>query len=341
MNIIFIFLSAFVLSFVLTPLFKFIARRFKILDYPRADKMHNQPTSLLGGAAVFLSFCIVTLIAVKELNNMHRALFIAGTIIFISGLIDDIKPFSALRRLFIQLIAAIILVCGGISFTFLPNIIWGKIGEIILTIVWIIGITNAFNYLDGLNGLATGVAVISSGFFFVFAGTTAQPILAYLLVIFLGGCAGFFPYNFFRGEIFLGNAGSMWMGFTLAGLAVMGNWAIGNPVDLIIPILIFGVPVFDMINTTSVRILDKKTKNMVELLTYRGKDHFHHRLSRIGLGSRGAVVFIYVVCIMLGLNALLLQLSQGLINVVIISSVSVLFFVLVSSLLTIPSEKAK
>lgn len=341
MNITFVLLSAFVLSFFLTPLFKFIAWHFKILDYPNAEKIHSSPTPLLGGAAIFLSSFIIALITIKEFSNSYKALFIAGTIIFVSGLADDIKPFSPLKRLFIQFISAVILVWGGIYFTFLPNILWGKIGEIVLTIVWIVGITNAFNYLDGLNGLASGAAIISSFFFFIFTFTTGQPILTCVLAIFIGACAGFFPYNFFKGEIFLGNSGSTWLGFILAGLAVIGDWAIGNPVDLIIPILIFGVPIYDMINTTTVRILDKKTKNMVELLAYRGKDHFHHRLSQIGLGKKGSVFFIYVICIMLGLNALLLQLSQGLVNVFIILIVSSLFFVLISSLMIVPSKKNK
>jgi len=339
MNILFALLSAFILSFVLIPLFKSIAWYFKVLDYPNADKIHKSPTPLLGGAAVFLSFFIISLFAAKELNNMYKALFIAGTIIFVSGLADDIKPFSPIKRLIIQFAAAIILVCGGIYFTFLPNTMLGRIGEIALTILWITGITNAFNYLDGLNGLASGVAIINALFFFIFASTTKQFVLAYVLIVFIGACAGFFPYNFFQGTIFLGNSGSTWLGFTLAGLAVIGDWAVGNPIDLVIPILIFGVPIFDMINTTTVRILDKKTKNMVELLAYRGKDHFHHRLSNIGLGSKGAVFFIYVISIMLGLNALLLQLSQGRANVVIILCVSILFFVLISPLLRVPPQK--
>lgn len=336
MNTIFTLLASFILSLTLTPLFKSVAWRFKVLDYPGAGKIHSFPTPLLGGAAVFLSFFIISLFALKEISNMYKALFIAGAIIFVSGLVDDIKPFSPAKRLIIQFIASMILVYGGIYFTFLPNTILGRSCEILLTFIWIIGITNAFNYLDGLNGLATGVAAISAIFFFVFAKTTGQSVLAYVLMAFGGACAGFFPYNFFKGEIFLGNSGSSWIGFTLAGLAIIGDWAIGNPIDLVIPILIFGVPIFDMINTTTARILDKKTKNMVELLTYRGKDHFHHRLAQIGLGRKGAVFFIYVICIMLGLNALLLQLSQGLINVVIILCVSILFFVLISSLMMVP-----
>ncbi len=189
-------IAAFILSFILTPLFKVLGQRLKILDYPRADKIHAEPTPLLGGAAIFLSFLIIVILTTREINNAYSALFIAGTIIFVSGLVDDIKPLSPFKRLFIQFIAAIILITNGIYFTFLPNVLAGKIGEFALTLVWILGITNAFNYLDGLNGLASGVAMINAMFFFVFAGTTGQPIMAYLLIIFLGACAGFFPYNF-------------------------------------------------------------------------------------------------------------------------------------------------
>ncbi|MBN1871708.1 MAG: undecaprenyl/decaprenyl-phosphate alpha-N-acetylglucosaminyl 1-phosphate transferase [Candidatus Omnitrophica bacterium] len=336
MNTGLVLILAFILSFVLTPLFFGIGWRLKILDYPKADKVHAQPTPLTGGIAIFLAFFIVILFAVDGFDAVHKALFISGAIVFISGLVDDIKPITAVKRLIVQCLAAIILIYAGASFTFLPNNMWGTAGEMALTFFWLVGITNAFNYLDGLNGLASGVAIISALFFFIFASATSQVVLACMLIAFLGACAGFFPYNFFQGKIFLGNSGSGWIGFTLAGLAVMGDWALRSPVDLIMPILIFGVPIFDMVNTTTVRILDKKTKNMVELLTYRGKDHFHHRLTQTGLGEKGAVLFIYVICVMLGLNGLLLQLSHGIVNIVIILCVSTMFFFLISFLIKQP-----
>jgi len=340
MNLISALIASFALSFIMTPLFIALGWRFKVLDYPKADKVHSDPTPLLGGVSIFLTFFFFIILFSDKVTGVYRYLFLSGAILFVSGLIDDIRPVSALKRLLIQILASSILIYGGAYFTFLPNTPWGNIGEVALTFLWLVGITNAFNYLDGLNGLASGVGIINAFFFMVFALLTSQPVLAFVLVVFMGSSAGFFPYNFLKGRIFLGNSGSAWMGYTLAGLAVIGEWALKSPVDLVIPILIFGVPIYDMMNTTAVRILDKKATNMIDLLAYRGKDHFHHRLSQTGLGRQGAVFFIYVISIMLGLNGLLLQMSQGAANIVIILAISTLFFVLISSLI-IPKPKHK
>lgn len=334
------FISALALSFVLTPLFEAISWQFKVLDYPNSDKVHSRPTPLLGGVAIYLSFTVIALLTLKEISGQYKALLISATIIFISGLVDDIKPFSALKRLAIQLIAASVLILGGVSFTFLSNDFTGKVGEVVLTLIWMVGITNAFNYMDGLNGLLSGAAIINAAFFFGFTYLTGQPVLGHMLMIFIGACMGFFPYNFFLGRIFLGNSGSSWIGFMLAGLAVIGDWAVDNPIDLVIPILIFGVPIFDMVTTTVMRTIDRKAKTVVELLEYRGKDHFHYKLSRAGLGDRGAVFFIYLICILLGLNALLLTRSSGdLVSAGIIFCASTLFFLLISVLMAGPYQK--
>ncbi len=338
MNIVIKFLATFILSFVLTLLFEVIARRLKILDYPDSGKIHDRPVPLLGGAAIFLSFMIVILFIQRELKFEYKILFMMGAVIFLVGLLDDIKPIPAVKRLFIQIVASIVLVCGGISFTFLPNTIAGRAGEILLTLFWMVGLINAFNYLDGLDGLLTGVSIISIAFFFVFSYLSGQFVLANVLVIFAGACAGFFPRNFFGGRIFMGSAGSAWMGFILAGLAIIGDWAGDNPVDLIIPLLIFGVPIFDMITTTVCRLLEKKARSIVELLEYKGRDHFHYKLYRIGLGKRGAVFFIYLVSILLGLMAMLLSLSQDPASAAIVLCVCTLFFAIISLLLAAPSQ---
>ena len=175
MNISMVLILAFILSFVLTPLLVVIGWRMKILDYPKSDKVHAQPTPLTGGIAVFIAFFTVVFFALKGFDVIYKALFISGAIIFLSGLIDDVRPISAVKRLLIQILAAMILIYSGAYFTFLPNNIWGSIGEMTLTFFWLVGITNAFNYLDGLNGLASGVAIISSLFFFIFE----NPILTF------------------------------------------------------------------------------------------------------------------------------------------------------------------
>jgi len=333
--------SALILSLILTPVFKSVAWRLKILDLPDGGKIHSQPTPLLGGAAIYSSFTFITLFITKGLSLDYITLLMASTVIFIVGLVDDVRPLPSATRLFIQIAAAMIVIGSGVSFTFLPNTATGRTGEVVLTLIWIVGITNAFNYLDGLNGLITGVAVINAAFLLVFANYTGQHMLRSLLAVFAGACAGFFPYNFFRGGIFMGNAGSSWIGFMLACLAVIGHWAENNPIDLFIPILIFGVPIFDMFTTTVSRILTGKTRNIPALLDYKGKDHFHYKLSMVGLGNRGAAFFIFLASVLLGLNALLLARSREMINALIILSASALFFVLTSLLIAAPFQKAE
>ncbi|MCM8796427.1 MAG: undecaprenyl/decaprenyl-phosphate alpha-N-acetylglucosaminyl 1-phosphate transferase [Candidatus Omnitrophica bacterium] len=331
---------AFLLSFFLTYLCEWLSWRFKVLDHPGNDTIHSHSTPLLGGLAIYLSFMLTVFFLLKEGGRPYTSLFFAATIIFISGLIDDIRPLSSIVRLLIQIIAASIIIKDGICFTFLSNNVVGIFGNYFLSLFWIVGMTNAFNYLDGLNGLLAGVSIISAGFFFIFTHLTKQVILGDILVIFIGSCFGFFPHNFFRNKIFMGNAGSYWIGFMLSVLAIIGDWIVeSNPIDMIIPILIFAVPIYDIATTTLERFIFKKIRNIVELFEYRGKDHFHYRLSQIGLGNKGAVFFIFLVCILLGLNALLLKLSSSMLNAGIILSSSIIFFILISLLIITPYQK--
>ena len=339
MRIILTFASAFIISYVLTPVFEVVARRLNMVDYPGSEKDHNEPTPFLGGIAMYISFMLVAVFALKGLGQPYKFLFIAATIVFILGFIDDIKPLSPLLRLLVQFLAAAIAVQGGIYFSFLSNTVWGRIAEITLSLIWLVGVTNAFNCLDGLNGLLAGVAVINTVTFFIFAMLTGQYLIALVLLALCGSCAGFFPHNFFRGKIFMGNAGSAWVGFMLAGLAIIGDWAENNPVDLIVPILIFGVPIFDMATTTIARIYNKKVKNITELLEYKCKDHFHYRLSQIGLGNKGAVLFIFLMCVLLGLSGLLLYLAPNPAGVAIVLFMCVIYFMLISLLIVASLRK--
>jgi UDP-GlcNAc:undecaprenyl-phosphate/decaprenyl-phosphate GlcNAc-1-phosphate transferase len=176
---------------------------------------------------------------------------------------------------------------------------------------WIVGITNAFNFFDGMDGLATGLAVLMAAFLGAVAFETNQAGLGWLAIALIGAGLGFLPYNF-RGRepaaIFLGDGGSTFIGFTLACLAVKGNWADANPiVSFSNPLLIFGVLIYDMVHITVERILTGKVRSVKEWLDYVGKDHLHHRLER-ALGSRQAsVAMIFLLTICLGLAALALR----------------------------------
>jgi UDP-GlcNAc:undecaprenyl-phosphate GlcNAc-1-phosphate transferase len=246
----------------------------------------------------------------------------------IVGLIDDIIGLSAPVRLFWQLIVALIISIFVVRVTFLPHGLWGDIGEIIITVIWIVGLTNAYNYLDGLDGLAVGSAVINLFCFSVILYTTKQYSLVILTIILMGACLGFLPYNFKKAKIFLGDAGSTSIGFTLAYIALIGNWAEDNIVKITIPILILGVPIFDMIFTTIMRTKKLKIKTLLEWLQYGGKDHFHHYLVDLGLQPLGAVVFIYFLTLSLGISAIMVSNDQAIEAFLTLSQASIIFGVI-------------
>ncbi len=302
-------LLSLLVAYLSTPLFKRIAMKLNILDVPDKRKVHKNSIPLLGGMAIYAGVILGILFTSVTLRPLFGIL-IGGTIILLIGLIDDIKGLSVKIRLIGQLIAAMMIIGFGERISFLPNNLLGNAGEVILTLIWIVGITNAINYLDGIDGLAVGITAISALCFSVISYLTNQPQLGLIALILMAGCLGFLPHNFKQAKIFLGDAGSTFIGFTLAGIAVLGDWASNNVIRLSIPILILGVPIFDMTFTTIMRIKDKKIRTPVEWLSYAGKDHFHHRLVDLGLRPIGAVVFIYFVTVALGINAIIMSYAK-------------------------------
>jgi UDP-GlcNAc:undecaprenyl-phosphate GlcNAc-1-phosphate transferase len=193
-----------------------------------------------------------------------------------------------------------------------------------------VGITNAFNFLDGLDGLAAGSAAINGFFLGVYAYATDQSSLAFFSFVIMAAALGFLPYNYkpFRGknaDIFLGDGGSTFLGFTLAGLAVMGDWAENSPKDIIVPVLILAVPVFDMVLTTVMRIRDGLVKNFADWIVYTGRDHFHHRLLSLGIRKKEAVAIIFLVNLCLGISAFLLKGSNTLDAFLVLGQVTIIF----------------
>ena len=301
-------LSAFLFVLLSTPLFRGAAFKFRIVDFPGKRKMHRTMTPLLGGLAIYAGFVVGISIDPGIIHGMLPILT-GSAIILLLGLLDDIRGLGAGIRLFVQLVAAMTVVIFGDRINFLPACWWGDTIEVVVSLIWILGITNGYNYLDGLDGLAAGSAVINLGCFAIILYITGQSGLFAIAVILAGACLGFLPYNFMkaRKKVFLGDAGSTVIGFILASIGLVGYWAEGEAVRLSIPILILGVPIFDMVFTTVMRIAERKIKTVKEWLKYAGKDHFHHYLFDIGLASSGAVIFIYFTSILLGLSAIIVS----------------------------------
>ncbi|NGZ95429.1 MAG: hypothetical protein CV089_04725 [Nitrospira sp. WS110] len=306
----YIFLFAFLGTGALTPLMVWIGHRWNLVDIPADRKIHVVPTPRLGGIALYAGF-IGSLLLNSIVPDWMVAVLVAGSLLLIIGILDDIRELPAWAKLLGQLLAAGIVTASGKVLTLFPPGPLGEMANMLLTILWIVGITNAFNFFDGMDGLATGLAILLAGFMGIIAFETKQPALGWLAIAMIGAGLGFLPYNF-RGTkpavIFLGDGGSTFIGFTLACLAVRGNWADSDPVvSFSNPLLIFGVLIYDMIHITVERILTGKVRSLKEWLDYVGKDHLHHRLER-ALGSRQlsvAMIFLFTIC--LGLSALALR----------------------------------
>jgi UDP-GlcNAc:undecaprenyl-phosphate GlcNAc-1-phosphate transferase len=207
---------------------------------------------------------------------------------------------------------------------------WAAEANALLTVLWFVSITNAVQFLDGMDGLAAGLGVFASFFFGMVALQTDQFYLMYLAAALTGASLGFLPYNFrprSSAQIFLGDGGSSFIGFTLAGLAVMGEWAEHDPlVALATPLLILAVPVFDIAYVSVNRVMTGKVHSFHEWLAYVGKDHIHHRFEALGLSKSQTVLLIHFLSVSLGISALLIK-GAGIYEalLLLIQATSVLF----------------
>jgi UDP-GlcNAc:undecaprenyl-phosphate GlcNAc-1-phosphate transferase len=303
-------LLAFAAACVATPLAGAIARWGNVLDLPAARKVHEIATPLLGGAAVYGAFAL-TVLANFDFSLQLKGVALGASIVVAIGILDDITDLPASLKLAGHATAAAVAITYGVTLNvaphWLPGFIWLNV---VLTVLWFVTITNAVQFLDGMDGLAAGVGVIAGVFFSIAALQTEQRYLMYLSASLVGACLGFLPYNFRpgRARIFLGDGGATFIGFTLAGLAVMGEWAEGDPIiALLTPSLILGVPLFDIGFVSIARIVTGKVHSVREWLAYTGRDHIHHRFEQLGLTKRQSVLLIFFLASTLGLSAILLK----------------------------------
>jgi UDP-GlcNAc:undecaprenyl-phosphate GlcNAc-1-phosphate transferase len=319
----YILLFAAATSVLLTPIMIVIASKTGIVDAPGGRKIHDRVIPLLGGAAIIISF-ISALLSNMILDARDIALIAGGTVVAIVGLIDDWKSIRARYKLVIQIIVVIILIRSGIILDLFPiHTTWGYLLNASLSIIWIVGLTNAMNFIDGMDGLATGVSAIISLFMGLVAFQTNQPFMGWIAIAMLGSCLGFLPFNFSLrrpASIFLGDAGSTFFGFVLAALAIKADWADNNPiVSFATPVLIFWVLIYDMAYISIERVVTGKVKSFQGWIDYVGIDHIHHRLLVIFGDRRKVVFFIFFLCATLGISAITLRgasTSDGILTVV-------------------------
>jgi UDP-GlcNAc:undecaprenyl-phosphate GlcNAc-1-phosphate transferase len=341
----YILVLAFSFSAMTTPIFRIVAMRWSLVDNPSGHKIHKEPTPLLGGAAVFLGFFLPLLIN-GIFSVEFGAILLAAVILFGIGLLDDTLNLQAHLKLIVQIILAVGLTFVGVRIILVPEtILLGSTVNRLLSVLWIVGITNAVNFFDGMDGLAAGLAAIISFFLAIVALQMDAPFVGWSALAMMGACLGFLPYNFRPGKralIFLGDAGSTTIGFVLASLAIYSDWADLNPVvSIFSPLLVFWILIFDMAHTTLFRVIRGKTRNFKEWIEYVGHDHLHHRMARVLGGTTQSVLFIYLLTVCLGISAILLRNARHPSEALLLLSQASIIVVLVSILEAVNGNKPK
>lgn len=297
---------AFLVTILSVPIIKGIAMQFRIVDRPNARKMHTTLMPRLGGVSIVFGFTAGFLYL--HPHSPYMPAFLAGaSIIVLTGILDDKFGLSARTKLAAQFASATILVTTGplIEYVNIPFIGYIEFGWACypITIFWIIAITNAINLIDGLDGLATGVSSIALSSLLIMAILNQQALVIALTVILLGGTVGFLLFNFHPARIFMGDSGSLFIGYTIAVISITGLFKSLTLFSLIIPIMILAVPIFDTFFAIIRRILNKQH------LFKPDKQHLHHRLLAAGFNHKITVLIIYAISIFCSASAIIFSKS--------------------------------
>ncbi len=340
--LIFSFIIAFVFSFAFTPVVKRMAYKIKAIDVPKdGRRMHKRPIPRLGGLAIIFGFMVSTL-CFGHMTKGLVAILVAAMIIAVMGIIDDAKALNALPKFFVQIIAALIVVIwGGVKVEVFSNpIVWSGQpyfvmpgwASIVFSVFWIVFITNAVNFIDGLDGLAAGVSAIMTVSLVFISARLGDYSVAVLGTALMGACFGFLPYNFNPAKIFMGDTGSTFLGFMLATLSIQGVFKSYAVISFAVPLLIMGLPLFDAVFAMVRRIV----KGQNPMKADRG--HLHHRLMDMGFSQKQTVFILYAISGVLGITAVILAESNALRAVLLL--VCVLVFLLIQGfLMRVPSER--
>lgn len=290
--------SALMLAVGGTPLVRRAALRLGITDQPNARKLHTSPVPLMGGAAIYIAF-ILALFFWGDRSHVNEVvgIFVGASLISLVGAIDDRRGLGSAVKLLAQVVAAGVLILSGVRVILFAN--WLDLG---ITLAWIVGITNAFNLLDNMDGLSGGIAMIGAVFFTLLAAMSDQYLVGALAAALAGACAGFLVYNWNPAHIFMGDTGSLFLGFLLAAVGIKLRFpANSNTITWMIPVLILGVPIFD----TSLVFISRLRRGLNPLTT-PGKDHLSHRLAHLTGSRREAVLICYLIAGAVGLAGIFL-----------------------------------
>lgn len=315
-----------IVSFVATPLVKLLAVKVGAVDVPKDNRrMHKVPIPRMGGLAIFLAF-IFSVLIFSDITPQIQGILLGAVMIVVLGVMDDIMTLRALPKFAVQILAAVVVVMHGVKIEFLTNPFPGD-GltylalpnwlSVTVTVIWIVAITNAVNFIDGLDGLAVGVSGISAATMLVVALMVSENNVALIMAALLGACLGFIPYNFNPAKIFMGDTGSTFLGFILATISIQGLFKLYAIISFAVPFLILGIPIFDI----CFAIIRRVAKGQNPMQADRG--HVHHRLIDMGFSQKQSVAITYMLTAILGLAAVVLTTSGEVKALILIGSIFV------------------
>lgn len=338
-----VYLGSTVLAILSTAIVITVAKRFHLVDIPGVRKVHSKPIPRIGGVAIFVSMIglvIPVLLLPNDVGETFRlvqfkiiTLLIAAGFMFLVGLIDDIKGLRVRTKIIAQLMSAMVICLAGMRIESIPitatiTLHFGWFSWI-FTIVWIVGITNAINLSDGLDGLAAGISAIACGVIAILAIYNGDTIMAILMLALLGSLTGFLLFNFEPAKTFMGDSGSLFLGFTIASASILSATKTETIVGLALPILALGIPIFDTLFSMLRRFLERRSMFSPD------RSHFHHRLLALGLRQRHVVLTTYLITLLaagMGMFMLVTRNSQTIIIFICTLILLVLVFRVVGSI---------
>ncbi len=303
------FLLAGLISFLCTPVAKRVAARIGAIDVPKdSRRMHKKPIPRLGGLAIFLGFFVSTMVFTFDFISLPIYGMLMGAMVIVAlGMADDVLALKPASKFVVQLLAVAFPVASGVRIERFPDIFGqGSYIELSLpvscvaSVIWLLAILNAVNIIDGLDGLACGVSSIMTICVTAIVILLEAPQVAVIAAALAGACIGFLPFNFNPAKIFMGDTGAMFIGYTLACLSIMGLFKAYAIVAFFVPVLLFLLPIFDLLFAACRRILSGHSP------MHADKSHLHHKLIAIGFSQKQAVAILYGVAAILGFCSVLI-----------------------------------
>ena len=335
-SMIFFFIFSFIFTFATTPVVRRFAYKIGAVDVPKDKRrVHKRPTPRIGGLAIIFGFLVAVLSFNDDWSRSTIATLIGAGILAVLGVIDDCKALDAKLKFVVQVIAALVVVLYGdirISvfsnpnvFSTEPYIILPMWLSVIVTVIWIVFITNAVNFIDGLDGLAAGVSAIMSMSLVFISISYHEYTIALMGLALMGSCFGFLPFNFNPAKIFMGDTGSTFLGYILAVLSVQGMFKSYAVISFAVPLLMLGLPLFDAVFAMLRRIFTGKSPMVAD------RGHLHHRLYDMGFSQKQTVFILYAISGVLGITAILLAEQRFLRAMLLL--MCVLIFLLIATMM--------